>query len=44
MAGGNLGVVVEKGPLHPIVVVVLGSTEYGRFDDVETIVEKVFER
>jgi D-alanyl-D-alanine carboxypeptidase len=43
MAGGNLGVVVEKGPLHPIVVVVLGSTEYGRFQDVEIIVEKVFE-
>ena len=43
LAGGNLGMIVEKGPLHPIVVVVLGSTEDGRFSDVETIVEKIFE-
>ncbi len=42
MAGGNLGVIVEKGLLHPFVVVVLGSTEQGRFSDVETIVERIF--
>lgn len=42
LAGGNLGMVVEKGPLHPIIIVVLGSTEYGRFDDVETIAHHIF--
>ncbi|MBP6911651.1 MAG: D-alanyl-D-alanine carboxypeptidase [Candidatus Pacebacteria bacterium] len=42
MAGGNLGVIAEKGLLHPFVVVVLGSTEQGRFSDVEMIVERIF--
>lgn len=42
MAGGNLGVIVEKGLLHPFVVVVLSSTEQGRFFDVKKIVEHIF--
>lgn len=38
LAGGNLAVAFEVGPLRPIVVVVLGSTEEGRFQDVESLV------
>jgi len=38
LAGGNLAIAFEAGPLHPIIVVVLGSTEKGRFADVEALV------
>ncbi len=34
LAGGNLAVVFDAGFMHPIVVVVLGSTIDGRFADV----------
>lgn len=37
LAGGNLMVIVQKGISHPYVIVVLGSTENGRFVDVEHI-------
>lgn len=37
LAGGNLAVVFDAGVARPIVVVVLGSTEEGRFDDVELL-------
>lgn len=37
LAGGNLAVVVDKGYGHPIVIVVLGSTLEGRFNDVKTL-------
>lgn len=34
LAGGNLAIVVQKNPTdHPLVIVVLGSTIQGRFDD-----------
>lgn len=39
LAGGNLAIAFEAGPLRPIIVVVLGSTEEGRFQDVSTLVD-----
>lgn len=39
LAGGNLGIVFEAGPAHPIVAVVLHSTEEGRFDDMKKLVD-----
>lgn len=38
LAGGNLAVVFDAGINHRIAVVVLGSTEKGRFTDVETLI------
>jgi D-alanyl-D-alanine carboxypeptidase (penicillin-binding protein 5/6) len=38
LAGGNLAVVFDASINHPIAVVVLGSTENGRFTDVEKLV------
>jgi len=38
LAGGNLAVVFEREPNHPIAVVVLGSTEDERFTDVEKLI------
>ena len=38
LAGGNLAIVFEAGPLYPIAVVVLGSTAEDRFTDVEKLV------
>jgi len=43
LAGGNLAIVYDAGLNHPIVVVVLGSTLEGRFDDVDTLVEATHE-
>ncbi len=38
LAGGNLAIVFEPTPGHPVVAVVLGSTEQGRFDDMKKLV------
>ena len=38
LAGGNLAIAFEAGPLRPIIIVVLGSTEEGRFEDVSALV------
>jgi D-alanyl-D-alanine carboxypeptidase len=38
IAGGNLAVIYDAGVNYPIVVVVLGSTYDGRFDDVTALV------
>ena len=38
LAGGNLAVVFEIAPLHPIAVIVLGSTPEKRFSDVQALV------
>ncbi|MBI3020309.1 MAG: hypothetical protein HYY60_03235, partial [Parcubacteria group bacterium] len=38
LAGGNLAIIFEAGPMYPVVVVVLGSSVEGRFDDVEKLV------
>lgn len=37
LAGGNLAVVVDKGYSQPFIIVVLGSTYDGRFNDVKTL-------
>jgi D-alanyl-D-alanine endopeptidase (penicillin-binding protein 7) len=37
MAGGNLGVIVDISVGHPVVIVVLGSTKTGRFEDMDTL-------
>ncbi len=39
MAGGNLVVAFDASIGHPIVIVVLGSTEQGRFKDVDKLVQ-----
>ncbi|HEV3244850.1 MAG TPA: serine hydrolase [Candidatus Paceibacterota bacterium] len=38
LAGGNLAVVFNVAPGHPVVAVVLGSTQDGRFTDMEQLV------
>lgn len=38
LAGGNLVVAFNVGPARPIIIAVLGSTEEGRFSDVEKLV------
>lgn len=37
MAGGNLGVIVDVSVGHPVVIVVLGSTKTGRFEDMDKL-------
>jgi D-alanyl-D-alanine carboxypeptidase len=39
LAGGNLAVVFDVGLAHPVVVVVMHSTETGRFDDMKKLVD-----
>lgn len=39
LAGGNLVVVFDVGLSHPIVAVVLGSSESGRFQDIRKLAE-----
>ncbi|HMO78585.1 MAG TPA: serine hydrolase [Candidatus Paceibacterota bacterium] len=43
LAGGNLAVVFDPALNRPIVIVVLGSTEPGRFLDVKKLTEKTIE-
>lgn len=38
LAGGNLGVVFDVGPAHPVVAIILGSSEEGRFEDMKKLV------
>lgn len=37
LAGGNLAVIFEAGPMHPIAIVVMGSSKEGRFSDVKKL-------
>ena len=39
LAGGNLAVVFDVGIGHPVVAVVMGSTEQGRFSDMKQLVD-----
>ena len=39
LAGGNLAIAYDAGENHPIIVIVLGSTQEGRFSDVTKLVE-----
>ena len=41
LAGGNLAVLLEVAPMHPIAIVVLGSSEEGRFTDVTSLTQSV---
>ncbi|HEY4519518.1 MAG TPA: hypothetical protein VJH33_00565 [Candidatus Paceibacterota bacterium] len=41
LAGGNLAVVFEPEPSHPVAVVILGSTQSGRFADMTELVRRV---
>ncbi len=43
IAGGNLAVVIDPALNRPVVIVVLGSSETGRFSDVKTLAEKTEE-
>lgn len=44
LAGGNLAIVFDAGLQRPIIVVVLHSTQEGRFEDVERLVSYARER
>lgn len=44
LAGGNLAIAFDAGIEHPIIIVVLGSTEDGRFSDVEQLAHVTFEK
>jgi D-alanyl-D-alanine carboxypeptidase len=39
LAGGNLVVAYDAGINHPIIIAVLGSSQSGRFEDVEKLVD-----
>jgi glutamate/tyrosine decarboxylase-like PLP-dependent enzyme len=41
-AGGNLTVAFDAGLAHPVIVTVLGSTQEGRFEDVELLADATF--
>ena len=38
LAGGNLAVLFDVGPAHPVVAVIMHSSEQGRFDDMKKLV------
>lgn len=42
LAGGNLAIAFDRGLAQPVVLVVLGSSEEGRFSDIRTLVAQVF--
>ena len=37
LARGNLAVVFDMGLEHPVIIVALGSSEEGRFEDIEKL-------
>lgn len=43
LAGGNLAIVFDVGPAHPVVAVVLGSTREERFNDMKLLIAKTQE-
>ncbi len=42
LANGNLIIAFDRGLAQPVVIAVLGSSQEGRFRDVETLVERTF--
>ncbi len=44
LAGGNLAVVFDAGIMHPVAVVVLGSTVDGRFSDVVKLTQLALQK
>ena len=43
LAGGNLAIVFDVGPAHPVVAIVLGSTREARFEDMKLLIAKTQE-
>jgi D-alanyl-D-alanine carboxypeptidase len=43
LALGNLAILFDAGLMHPIAIVVLGSTEEGRFTDTISLVNKTLD-
>ncbi|MFA5763935.1 MAG: serine hydrolase [archaeon] len=41
LAGGNLAVVFDAGFMHPVIAVIMGSTQEGRFSDMEQLVRVI---
>ncbi len=39
LAGGNLAMIIDAGIEHPIVIVILGSSEAGRFTDIQKLTQ-----
>lgn len=39
LAGGNLVIAFDVGPAHPVIIAVLGSSQEGRFTDVQKLVD-----
>jgi D-alanyl-D-alanine carboxypeptidase (penicillin-binding protein 5/6) len=44
LAGGNLAIVFDAGLMHPVAIVVLGSTSDGRFTDVVKLANLALEK
>ena len=43
LAGGNLAIVFDAGVNHPVAIVVLGSSQKGRFSDVQSLMDATLE-
>ena len=43
LAEGNLAIVFDAGFMHPVVAVVLGSSQEGRFEDMKKLMKATFE-
>jgi D-alanyl-D-alanine carboxypeptidase len=44
LAGGNLAVIIDAGISHPVAIIVLGSTQDGRFEDVENLAKLTLQK
>ena len=44
LANGNLVIAFDVGPMHPVIIAVLGSTQEGRFTDIEKLVNATIEK
>ena len=44
LANGNLVIAFDVGPMHPVIIAVLGSTQDGRFTDVEKLVDATIKK
>lgn len=44
LAGGNLVIAFDAGLMHPVIVVVLGSTQDGRFSDIESLANMAMQK
>lgn len=44
LAGGNLGLVFEVGPAHPIAIVILGSGKDARFTDAKKLIAATYQQ